>query len=250
VLLNKHLYGDEFFDYIERGAQRSAKRIVPLILEHLKPRSVVDVGCGRGVWVAEWVRAGISDCIGLDGDYHDHQNLAIPSDRFRAVDLSEPFDLGRTFDIVQSLEVAEHIQGEKADVFLDNLCRHGQVIVFSAAVPGQGGEMHVNEQPLEYWRDKFHRRDYAAFDWLRRIIVRDSEIEPWYRYNTLLFATERASTKLPSNIVAARLSPDERVPDFAPLVWRIRNATFRCLPTGAVNRLAKLKHKAFNLINR
>src|SRR5713226_2791815 len=216
---DKYDYGDVFYDYIDRGARRSAAQMVPLIAQMLRPQSVLDVGCGRGVWLSEWINVGVPDSIGVDGDYVDTRRLAIPNARFIALDISKPFDLGRSFDVIQSLEVAEHIDGAQADVFVENLCRHGDLIIFSAAVPGQGGEMHVNEQPLEYWCQKFSARGYHVFDWIRPGISAYSDIEPWYRYNCLLFAAADVESRLPSEMRDTRLPDGVPIPDRAPIMW-------------------------------
>ena len=247
-MADTYRYDAEFFDYLDRGARRSAARMVPIIAERLRPRSVLDVGCGRGVWIAAWTLAGTEDCLGVDGDYVDRRRLAIPGERFVAHDLSRPFDLGREFDLVQSLETAEHIDERCADTFIDNLCRHGRLVMFSAAVPGQGGESHVNERPPDYWRRKFLTRGFVAYDWPRAAVRGLSEIEPWYRYNALLFATDDAALRLPPEVRATRLDPGSPVPNVAPFSWRMRNACLRCLPDAVVHRIAVLKHRAANLV--
>lgn len=247
---NTYDYQSEFFDYLDRGSRRSAIKVVALVSGKLKPTSLIDVGCGRGIWVNEWMKAGVRDCVGVDGSYIDPNKLAIPKECFIARDLSKPFHLDRVFDIVQSLEVAEHINAASADVFVDNLCRLGQLILFSAAIPGQGGETHINEQPLEYWADKFRARGYLAYDWIRPRIARISEIEPWYRYNTLLFVTEQASAHLPADVRLTMLQPGMSIRNIAPLSWRLRNAALRCLPSDTVHKLAIIKHKMQNLLNR
>jgi hypothetical protein len=134
-----------------------------------------------------------------------------------------------------------------AEVFVDNLCRHSDVIVFSAAVPGQGGEMHVNEQPLEYWRRKFHARGYHVFDCIRPKILDDRSIEPWYRYNCLVYANDSGLRSLSVEVSTSRLPPDVPISDLAPLSWRTRNAVLHCLPRTAVNWLATVKHRLYNL---
>ena len=107
-------YSPEFFDYIEQGARRSATRLLPLIHQSLAPASVLDVGCGRGLWLAVWTQLGVRDVLGLDGDYLQPDRLAIPPASFRSLDISQPFDLGRKWALVQCLEVAEHIPPDAA----------------------------------------------------------------------------------------------------------------------------------------
>jgi SAM-dependent methyltransferase len=238
-----YAYDNDFFSYIEEGARRSAQVIVPLIGSLLHTASVLDVGCGRGVWLREWRDKGVTDVIGVDGPYLDNAQLAIPSNAFVKRDLSKQFALGRRFDLVQSLEVGEHIDAAHVDTFVANLVAHGDVILFSAAVPGQGGEFHVNEQPHTYWRDKFAARGYRTFDWLRPRVSGIAAIEPWYRYNTLLFVHDDALAHLPAELLAAEIPHYQPVPIRAPLLWRIRNEILAQLPQAVVHELAILKHK-------
>lgn len=238
-----HNYSDEFYDYIEQGAKRSAQVVVRAVFDYLKPASVLDVGCGRGVWLREWM-AVAPHCFGVDGAYVDTRNLAIPARNFAAHDLSQPLNLGRRFDLVQSLEVAEHIHRDCADTFVDNLCRHSETVLFSAAIPGQGGEGHINEQPLEYWRAKFRARGYAAYDLIRPRIDKP-EVEPWYRYNVILYIEDRVRNALPDAVKATKLS-DQPIPELAPLSWRLRCGALRPLPIAVVNYLAVLKHRLHN----
>jgi SAM-dependent methyltransferase len=239
-----HTYADKFFDNVEIRARRSAQHVIGFLCRHFALSSVLDVGCGRGVWVDEWRRGGIADAVGIDGAYVHTDRLLIPREQFVAFDLSRRFDFGRRFDLVQSLEVAEHISSSSAEIFVDNLVTHGDVILFSAAVPGQGGEFHVNEQPYEYWRSKFASRGFAIFDSLRPQIVKIRAIEPWYRYNIFLFVHERAISRMPETIRCTQLQRTERVADLAPLLWRLRNLTFWYLPQPLVQRLARVKHAA------
>ena len=87
---------------------------------------------------------------GLDGPFVNRNELLIPNERFSVAELTGPISLGRQFDLVQSLEVAEHLPKTSAERFVQTLVTHGTRVLFSAAIPGQGGENHINEQPLEY----------------------------------------------------------------------------------------------------
>ena len=245
---NLPIYDDKFFDYIDIGARRSAAVVVAEFNEMLPVRSVLDVGCGRGVWLAEWIRQGVGDAHGVDGAYVAESSLAVPQERISWCEISQPFDLGRRFALIVCLEVAEHIPVEGADKLLDNLIRHGDQILFSAAVPGQGGAHHFNERPLEYWREKFAARGYSCFDPLRRRILEERKVEPWYRYNTLFYAKERAVGALPEIIGSTETVAGDPIRDVSPLIWRVRNAVLRSLPQPVVTRLALAKHAAVRAI--
>lgn len=188
-------YGSGFYEDLRDGSARSAQVLVPMIRAALPISSVLDVGCGVGVWLAEFVRDGIEDVFGVDLDV-PLDSLAIGLEHFCRVDLSNPFSLGRRFDLVVSLEVAEHLPEAAAEVFVANLTRHGNAVLFSAAVPGQGGTHHVNEQWPSYWARLFEAHGFACFDPFRQRCWDDSRVELWYRQNTLLFARGRPAEHL------------------------------------------------------
>jgi SAM-dependent methyltransferase len=186
------VYDADFFDEVARGTRESAQTVVPMVYKLLEPASVLDVGCATGTWLDEWGKAGVSDVLGIDGDYVDRTTLHIPAEKFADVDLAQPFSLGRTFDLVQTLEVAEHLDEACADTFVESLVRHGETILFSAAVPGQGGDHHVNEQWPSYWAEKFARAGYTLYDVIRPQIWTNPRVMWWYRQNILIFARGRS----------------------------------------------------------
>lgn len=242
-----HEYDRTFFRYIEVGARRSAEVIVPAVQEMLPIASMADIGCGRGVWVAEWRNRGVSDAVGVDGEYVDAASLVIPPDRFQPQDLCRPFFLGRRFDLVQCLEVGEHLPAASAGIFVDNLVGHGDVVLFSAAPPGQGGEHHINEQPPEYWRGMFAQRGYLAFDPLRPAIRGRTEVEPWYRYNTLLFVRQERCQELPPAVRNRAIPPGAPITEMAPIPWRVRKFILARLPQPTVTQISVAKHNVLNV---
>ena len=233
-------YRADFYQYLASFAIRSAQRVVPQLAGMLPIRSVADFGCGHGAWLSVWQGAGVS-ITGVDGSYVDRRRLLIDPAYFHAADLAEPIDLGRRFDLVQSLEVAEHLPASRAQQFVDTLTAHGSCVLFSAAVPGQGGEHHVNEQPLDYWRAMFRQRGFVAIDCLRPLIFGDAEIEPWYRYNIVLYVAEDHLAHLPEMLRSRRVADEDELDDYRPLPYRLRHALMRRLPIGAVSRLSRLR---------
>ena len=148
-------YQRGYYEFLSGAAPRSAAEIVPIVRDYVDPRSVVDVECGTGGWLAEFNRHGAQEIMGLDGPWVPKAQLLIPQDRFQVVELGEPIRLGRRFDLVVSLEVAEHLPAARAETFVGSLVGLGDVILFSAAIPYQGGENHLNEQWPDYWARLF-----------------------------------------------------------------------------------------------
>ena len=236
-----HTYNDIYYRYITRGSLRSARILLPLVSRYFLVRSVVDFGAGQGAWLRAWQDLGTNDVTALDGEYVDRDALLIPADRFVAADLTKPVRLNRTFDLVQSLEVAEHLPASAAATFIDNLVAHGNVILFSAAAPGQGGEHHVNERPYSSWRDLFHERHYTALDMLRPVVARDVRVEPWYRYNSFVFVHDDLLPLLPSELRRTQIAPGEHIADVSPTLYKLRKALFRPLPPAVITQFARLK---------
>ena len=172
-------------------------------MEMVGPRSVVDVGCGLGTWLEAFLERGVETVVGVDGNWVDGDALRIPSADFRRLDLEKPIDLEQTFDLAVSLEVAEHIQPERAAQFVASLARLAPVVLFSAAIPYQGGTHHVNERWPSYWVELFAERDLHALDAVRPRIWNRDDVDYWYCQNTILFATEAAMERFPADLRAA-----------------------------------------------
>lgn len=175
-------YDAPFFDVIRAGCQASAAVVAPLVLQHVPARSVIDVGCGEGHWGAEFQRLGCV-VLGVDGDYVD--SPVIP---FAARDLTKPLHELEGYDLAVCLEVAEHLPESAAANLIAGLCDLAPVVLFSAAIPGQGGTGHVNEQWPGYWTDLFGARGYACSGALRFAIWDDDRVENWYRQNLIIAA--------------------------------------------------------------
>lgn len=237
--MSRHIYNQTFMDYTAASATRSANTVISLLMQHITVKSILDIGCARGAWAAAWLHAGASQIMGVDGHYVDKSTLLIPADSFRAQDLNETFNLDRKFDLVQSLEVAEHIQAEKADCFIANLVRHANgIILFSAAPPGQGGEYHVNEQPYDYWREKFATYGFMPFDYFRPQLAGRAEVSPWYRYNTLLYVHKDNIASLPVAIRHTAIKQGQPIPDISPPWYKVRKFFIRILPQRIQDELA------------
>ena len=239
----KHRYTDTFYSYIERGSVSSARTVLPILEENIKFESVVDVGCGRGAWLSIFKEIGAHRVHGLDGAYVDSSNLLIDKSCFTEHDLATPIPLNQRFDLVMSLEVAEHISEIYSDVFVDNLVALGDVVMFSAAAVGQGGEFHINEQPAGYWKKKFEARGYHCYDFLRNRIKGDKRVMPWYRYNTFIYANENGISRLSKNVLSSAVMVGEPVKDLFSFSWKVRLLLIKNLPPSMGTFLAEMNSK-------
>ena len=238
---DSYVYDAAFLDYATRVNFASAQCVAAILQPLLRLRSVLDVGCAQGAWLRAWKETGVTEFTGVDGDYVDRRRLQIGAEHFVPHDVSQPFDLGRIFDLVQCLEVAEHLPAAHAGTLIDNLTRHGTTILFSAAPPGQGGENHINERPYEYWRALFRERGYAALDGVRALVKTEPGVASWYRYNMFLYARTDIIATLPRSLAESLVPAHLSLKDISPLPHRLRKAMIRALPFAARQMLAKAK---------
>lgn len=201
---DKEKYDPTFFAQINETAMKSADIIFPYLRSIIKFKNVLDVGCGQGAWGLNFQQ---HEYMGIDGDYVKPEQLLIDKSQFLAKDLSKKFNLKKKFGLVISLEVAEHIAPQHADVFIDNLCRHGDTILFSAAIPGQGGNGHLNEQWQSYWGRKFDERGYKIYDVIRHYIWDEKDIPYYYKQNMFLYS--KAPIEIYSAPVIDCVHPDK-----------------------------------------
>ena len=180
-------YKSKFYQSRHSNSFYSAERIISLVTDWVQPQSVIDVGCGVGTWLDVFKEKGVSDVLGVEGQWVDEQNLVIDQSEFVKTDLEKPFDAGRQFDLAISMEVAEHISESSAATFIQTLTRHAPVVLFSAAIPLQGGKHHVNEQWPDYWRALFKEEGYDIIDCVRPEIWEDDKVEMWYAQNSFIY---------------------------------------------------------------
>ena len=186
-------YNQFFYDDQMDGSLSSAQVIIPILLKTLSIKSAIDVGCGVGTWLSALKTNGVSDILGMDGDYIDRATLKIPQSSFCPSDLFHPVSVDRKFDLAISLEVAEHLPETRAASFVEDLTHLADCVLFSAAIPGQYGTNHLNEQWQSYWAKIFAKNDYAHFDLFRPIVWTNRCVEVWYRQNILLYAKQNST---------------------------------------------------------
>ena len=176
--------------YEKEHNTNAAAEIVPFLMGKFQPKSVLDIGCGIGTWLYEFKKSGVPNVLGIDIPYVDKSLLSkyLNENEFEATDLSKAFNVGKKFDLAISLEVAEHLPESAADVFVHSITQHSDIVVFSAALPFQEGQNHINEQWPEYWQKIFNSKGYVAYDFIRDEFWDNEKIDIWYRQNIILYA--------------------------------------------------------------
>jgi hypothetical protein len=132
-----------------------------------------------------------------------------------------------------------------AEAFISSLVAHSDLILFSAATRGQGGENHINERPLWYWQGVFAEHGYVAFDAIRPRFQHDTLVEPWYRFNSILYANLARIPALPPSVLATRVY-GHRVKEIGDLRWRVRRSLLRLLPNKTVTMLSRWNYRRLN----
>jgi SAM-dependent methyltransferase len=190
------------------------RQIAPVIIELIKPESVIDIGCGLGTFLRVFKEQGVKDIIGIDGVWCDKKLLFenIDPSEFIEKDLNQPFRLERLFDLVICLEVAEHLSQERAESFVEDLISLGDVILFSAAIPDQWGTNHLNEQWVSYWEEKFTNHDFVMHDILKPVFWEVDSIWWWYKQNMVIFSKKgyvfKNTLRLEKNVLKNVIHPE------------------------------------------
>jgi SAM-dependent methyltransferase len=186
------------------------QQIVPIVMTMLQPKSVIDMGCGVGTFLYCFKQNGVNKVLGLDGPWANKEllNKYLTPGEFKEVDLEKPLNIGEKFDLAVCLEVAEHLSENSADICAKNLTELSDVILFSAAIPQQLGQNHINEQWPAYWEKKFNALGYEFHDVLRPRIWNNDKIWWWYRQN--IFVVTRKGYQLNTAALIAHPVIDAR----------------------------------------
>jgi 2-polyprenyl-3-methyl-5-hydroxy-6-metoxy-1,4-benzoquinol methylase len=192
--VNTNIYDKKFFTNTIKFEKSSAKAVVDILVKYFKPRSVVDIGCGCGIYLAEFAKRGI-EILGYDGSPAALANSLV-GDKIKLHDLCKPLNLNKKFDLCLSVEIAEHLPTECADVLIQTLTNASDTVVFTAATPGQGPRSigHINEQPHEYWVEKFKEMNFSLEEKLTIKIKTEMEANKvvwWVTKNLLIFKNRR-----------------------------------------------------------
>lgn len=183
----------------------SNNALADAIISSLQPKSVIDVGCGIGLLMNQLAKNDI-DVLGIEGTWLQDESMIMSPEKYLRLDLENSFTIQRKFDVCCCIEVAEHLDPSRADGFIKDICALSGAVVFSAAIAGQGGKGHKNEQWQEYWCSKFESNGFSTFDLFRDRFRRDNKMLPWLQQNVLLFLDKQH--RLADELIAFQIEPE------------------------------------------
>lgn len=179
------LYNDAFFSHRRNSTIESAKIILGIVKKHYDFKSVVDIGCGTGTWLSIAKSMGAT-VEGFEGPWLQESAVDDQSIPIHRVNLEIRLPLIHA-DLAICLEVAEHLSCARADSLVAELCEMAPCVLFSAAIPKQGGVGHLNEEWQSVWADRFAKHGYRPRDIVRPEVWSIDTMPYWYRQNLLLY---------------------------------------------------------------
>lgn len=177
--------------------QSSYKMIASYIVNNIKPNltSVIDYGCGAGWFLYYLKNEGVVDVMGIEPNKEIVSVLDDSiKDDIKFLDLTKQVYIDRKFDVAMNIEVVEHIDKKYSDLVIENITRHTDLLIFSAATPGQGGYGHINEQSFEYWEEKLNKVGFYCDNVGTkhfRGYLKENKAKRWYVNNISIFNKAR-----------------------------------------------------------
>lgn len=175
---------------------KAAEEVLPYLFNLIKPHSVIDFGCGTGSWLKIAKQLGAKKILGIDGVHVNKEMLCINEGEFLQHNLTLPLTIEGRYDLAMCLEVVEHLPEEAADNAISLITASADILLFSAAIPGQGGQFHLNEQWPDYWQNKLKAHGFLPCDNLRQKFWDNDNVEWWYKQNMVLYVKPGIASKL------------------------------------------------------
>lgn len=200
------MYSADNYPRLGTGPRYSAEQIVPLLMELIRPSSVVDLGCGQGSWLAVFNEHGVQKITGVDGAWAK-PSLQISTDNFVVGDLTRPIDLLDRYDLALCLEAAHYLPANTGEVLVSSLVNLAPVVLLSAGIPFQSGTTGPNGQWPDYWKKLFERKGYVLIDFVRPAVWENDQVVYYYKQNCLVFAQRDYVESNQKLLELSRVSP-------------------------------------------
>ncbi|HLC91705.1 MAG TPA: methyltransferase domain-containing protein [Candidatus Saccharimonadales bacterium] len=167
-------YSAAYFKQINDEEGPQAERLADVLIWKYSPKSVIDIGCASGLYLKPFLDRNVK-VRGLDNAKAviDDEVLQIPRRYIELADITKNPPKTKA-DLALCIEVMEHIPKSGAKPAIRHLTQASDLIIFSAAQPGQGGVGHINCQLPSYWQALFAKngfeRQYQDESYLKTII--------------------------------------------------------------------------------
>lgn len=188
--LNTDFYNKEYYLRHRKTSKKSAEFILGEIFKHLDVDKIIDIGCGDGAWLKVAQDLGVRVVKGVDGKWVNSADLCFDKKFFVETDLTQPFNVDDKFDLAISLEVAADIPVEYEKLFISELIKLSDFVLFSAGNITQTHKPHKNRQPQSHWRKLFEAHNYKPVDVVRSVLWEENEINPCYIQNVCLYVSQ------------------------------------------------------------
>jgi hypothetical protein len=184
-----NIYTESFYQFTINSELKSSSDVAQILTNHFNPSSVIDIGCGCGIYLKAFHDLGIKDLVGYDGSENAIKKSLLP-EKIKLHDLRHRIQLNRKYDLCLCMEVAEHIENRYSESLVDTLTNLSDTVFFTAAPPGQGGEHHINEQPFSFWINLFEKKGFNYIHALTQKIseeMKSKNVIWWVARNLMIF---------------------------------------------------------------
>ena len=242
-------YGENFYESVSKRAEETAEPVIKILFSFINQvDSLKDVGCGSGIWLKKFVDTGkIKHAIGFDlenavnsGTTAVNKKILVKSIDFEKLDEN----IFPKTDLSLFLEVAEHLTEETAKKIIRYICKTSNMIIFSAAIPGQGGYNHMNEKPMNYWVAKLEDNEFYVFDVFREQLNSIKNL-PFYYCNNLILGIsknyyEENKVELDS-IKSYKINSASQIKDYRNLTQKIQYKLLSFFDYRVINKIVLIK---------
>jgi hypothetical protein len=234
-------YSESFYSSVGSRASIAASIVMGSVKQWYSPSSIVDYGAGPGVWSIEAAKVFPNASV-LALDY---EAATIFSEEFESkrpknlITLELNFEEEKSIPVVNldmaiCVEVLEHLSEEAANRVFNSICSTAGIVIFSAAVPGQGGTGHINEKPKNYWVSRFVENDFLVFDTFAQNL-QHPQVPDYYRNNCFLAINSKFLTSDRLNCLKLLTSLSQNIlNDHRSRLLVLRHTLTRMIPSEIV----------------